>query len=234
MSYYHDLKNTMTEEKKKNAKNDYFAFYIGRPLSYILTVPFLQLNIKPNFVSILSTVEVVIASVVLSASHNIKIAVIGWLLFFLWNLLDGVDGNIARLKKISTDLGSVYDAMSGYTAMFLFFFSAGIYAFNISDSKYAYIQIIIGAISGMSELFPRLVMHKAKNEVGNVSNIKSVSNKSEFGFTKKVALNVTSISGLVQPILLFCILFSVTNWFNYFYCVVNVMIMLVSIYKILK
>lgn len=25
MSYYHDLKNTMTEEKKKNAKNDYFA-----------------------------------------------------------------------------------------------------------------------------------------------------------------------------------------------------------------
>lgn len=73
MSYYHDLKNTMTEEKKKNAKNDYFAFYIGRPWSYILTVPFLQLNIKPNFVSILSTVEVIFASVVLSVSYNVKL-----------------------------------------------------------------------------------------------------------------------------------------------------------------
>lgn len=234
MSYYHDLKNTMTEEKKKNAKNDYFAFYIGRPLSYILTVPFLQLNIKPNFVSILSTVEVIFASVVLSVSYNVKIAVIGWLLFFLWNLLDGVDGNIARLKKISTDLGSVYDAMSGYAAMFLFFFSAGIYAFNISDNKYAYIQIIIGAISGMAELFPRLVMHKAKNEVGNASNIKSVADKSNFGALKKMALNITSISGMVQPFLLIAIIFNCVPFFNSIYFIINVSVMVVSIYKILK
>ena len=32
---------TMSAEKKNSAKNDYFAFYIGRPLSYVLTIPFL-------------------------------------------------------------------------------------------------------------------------------------------------------------------------------------------------
>ena len=26
---------TMSPEKRKSAKNDYFAFYVGRPLSYI-------------------------------------------------------------------------------------------------------------------------------------------------------------------------------------------------------
>lgn len=37
-----DIENkTMSPEKRKSAKNDYFAFYVGRPLSYILTIPFL-------------------------------------------------------------------------------------------------------------------------------------------------------------------------------------------------
>ena len=45
---------TMTPEKRKQAKNDFFAFYIGRPLSYVLTVPFLKLKIKPNTVSLIS------------------------------------------------------------------------------------------------------------------------------------------------------------------------------------
>ena len=34
-----DIENkTMSPEKRKSAKNDYFAFYVGRPLSYILTI----------------------------------------------------------------------------------------------------------------------------------------------------------------------------------------------------
>ena len=41
---------TMSPEKRKSAKNDYFAFYVGRPLSYILTIPFLYTNITPNTV----------------------------------------------------------------------------------------------------------------------------------------------------------------------------------------
>ena len=34
---------TMSPEKRKSAKNDYFAFYIGRPLTYVLTIPFLYM-----------------------------------------------------------------------------------------------------------------------------------------------------------------------------------------------
>lgn len=234
MSYYNDLKKTMTLDKKKSAKNDYFAFYVGRPLSYLLTIPFLKLNIRPNTVSIISVLEVILAAIVLSSSGTLKLAVLGWLLFFIWNLLDGVDGNIARLKKISTPMGSVFDAMSGYAAMFLFFFSAGIYAFNTSSGNYAYVQIIIGSISGMSELFPRLVMHKAKSEVGDLSNIKSVSNKNEYGLLRKMALNITSISGMVQPLLLISIIFNCVSFFNLIYFIINVSVMVVSIYKILK
>ena len=33
---------TMSPAKRAMAHNDYFAFYIGRPISYLLTIPFLM------------------------------------------------------------------------------------------------------------------------------------------------------------------------------------------------
>lgn len=45
---------TMSPEKRQEAKKDLFAFYIGRPLSYLLTIPFINTSITPNQVSYLS------------------------------------------------------------------------------------------------------------------------------------------------------------------------------------
>ena len=50
---------TMTPEKRESAKNDLIAFYVGRPLSYVFTIPFLYTNISPNAISILSIVPVI-------------------------------------------------------------------------------------------------------------------------------------------------------------------------------
>ena len=118
-----DIENkTMSPEKRKSAKNDYFAFYVGRPLSYILTIPFLYTNISPNAVSLISIIPIIIGFVLMCIGTTKTMLIAGWLMFFLWNLLDGVDGNIARYKKQFSKMGSVYDAMSGYIAMVLSFF----------------------------------------------------------------------------------------------------------------
>ena len=47
--------------------------------------------------------------------------IISWILFFMWNLLDGVDGNVARYRRQFSKMGSVYDAMAGYIASALMF-----------------------------------------------------------------------------------------------------------------
>ena len=119
---------TMSPEKRKSAKNDYFAFYVGRPLSYILTIPFLYTNITPNTVSLISIIPLIVGFVLMYFANSTGMMILGWACFFLWNLLDGVDGNIARYKKQFSSLGSVYDAMSGYVAMVLSFFAWGIAA----------------------------------------------------------------------------------------------------------
>ena len=103
-----DIENkTMSPEKRKSAKNDYFAFYIGRPLSYILTIPFLYTSISPNTVSLISIIPIIVGFVLMCIGSTKKVLIVGWLMFFLWNLLDGVDGNIARYKKQFSKMGSV-------------------------------------------------------------------------------------------------------------------------------
>ena len=82
---------TMTEEKKREAKKDIVAFYVGRPLSYILTIPFLKTKMTPNQISILSIVPLIIGTALVTISSNQFVLLISWLCFFLWNLLDGVD-----------------------------------------------------------------------------------------------------------------------------------------------
>lgn len=232
MNYLNQLRATMTKEKKESAKKDVFAFYIGRPLSYVLTVPFLWLNLTPNIVSIMAFVEVILAAVVLAAVNTLPGAIVGWFLFFLWNLLDGVDGNIARLKKNGSPIGSVYDAMSGYAAMFLLYFSTGIWASKISSM--GSILIIIGSISGMSVLFPRLIMHKAATSVKQDKPNEDLASRKNYGFLKTIALNITSISGLVQVFLLIALLFNLTVQFTIVYAIINLSVMCVSLYKILS
>lgn len=230
-------KKTMSPEKRKSAKNDYFAFYIGRPLSYVLTIPFLYTNITPDMVSLISIIPVIVGFAIMILAHSKQVMLMGWVCFFLWNLLDGVDGNIARYKKIFSPLGSVYDAMSGYIAMVLSFFAWGIAAEHIGGIL-SFLNIpmdtytILGALSGIFVIFPRLIMHKTITITGDEGKVSSVKDKSEYGFVKLVALNLTSISGFVQVLMLIAIVIDMLDLFTVGYFILNFVVMLVSLRNI--
>ena len=119
---------TMSPEKRQEAKKDLFAFYVGRPLSYLLTIPFINTSITPNQVSYLSLLPLGLGLGLMLLVPTLAGQVLAWLCFFLWNLLDGVDGNLARYKGISSPMGSVVDAMSGYAAMFISYLAMGVAA----------------------------------------------------------------------------------------------------------
>ena len=90
---------SMTPEKRAMAKNDLFAFYIGRPLSYALTIPFLYTDISPNAISMISVVPAIFGFLAACLTRTKAGMIAAWIMFFLWNLLDGVDGNVARYRK---------------------------------------------------------------------------------------------------------------------------------------
>ena len=92
-------KETMHKDKKREDRIRPFAFYIGRPISYVFTVPFLYTKITPNMVTVISILFAVAGLVINSIFTTALMLSVGWVMFLMWNIFDGVDGNIARYKK---------------------------------------------------------------------------------------------------------------------------------------
>lgn len=228
---------TMTPEKRKQAKNDFFAFYIGRPLSYVLTVPFLKLKIKPNTVSLISIFPSIIGFLLVGFGNTLTIKLIGVLMFFLWNLLDGVDGNIARYTKQFSKTGSLWDATSGYVAMVMTFMAMGTGCYYGGCTFLPIDQVlmvVLGGISAILIIFPRLVMHKRMTSIGNDEKTESVKDKSQYGIIKILALNLISISGFIQVLMFLAVIFKMMDIFTICYFIINLLICVVSVTKLLK
>ena len=228
---------TMTPEKRKQAKNDFFAFYIGRPLSYVFTVPFLKLKIKPNTVSLISIFPSIIGFLLVGFGNALTIKLIGVLMFFLWNLLDGVDGNIARYTKQFSKTGSLWDATSGYVAMVMTFMAMGTGCYYGKCTFLPIDQVlmvVLGGISAILIIFPRLVMHKRMTSIGNDEKTESVKDKSQYGIIKILALNLISISGFIQVLMFLAVIFKMMDIFTICYFIINLLICVVSVTKLLK
>lgn len=231
---------SMTPEKRAMAKNDLFAFYIGRPLSYTLTIPFLYTDISPNAISMISVVPAIFGFLAACLTRTKAGMIAAWLMFFLWNLLDGVDGNVARYRKQFSKLGSVYDAMAGYIASALMFYAAGIMAAHSEGPLVksgligAEALIICGGLIAIVDLLPRLVMHKAVTTLMDKDAVKDVMDKADYGIVKTIALNLRSCAGGAQFLLLVAILLNILDLYTVCYLLFNTAVMVLSLKSVFR
>jgi len=227
---------TMTNAKRKEAHNNYFAFYIGRPLSYLLTIPFLYTNITPNTITFISMILLMIGYLCFQFANGKAWFFIGWIFFFLWNLFDGVDGNVARYKKQFSENGDLWDTTAGYMAMVTTFMAAGVCAAKTNSSILFQddLYYILGAWTAIFSIFPRLVLHKKASSNLNSDSVHELRDKGSFSCIKIIALNLISITGFLQLIWLICIIFDKCTFFILSYFFINLIIMVVSLYKLLK
>ncbi len=228
---------TMNPEKRASAKNDFFGFYIGRPITYVLTIPFLYANISPNVVTWISFVPVFLGLLLFWFGNSTLCHFLGWFCFFMWSMLDGVDGNIARYKKQYSKMGDTLDASAGYYAMALIPLAGGIaaahhpgyFASVVKWSSDTY--IMLGALSALWIILPRLTMHKAINSTG-MKNIGGVKDKKQYSFSKIIALNITSPPGAVQLLLCLSVFIKTYDIYTVGYFFVNTLVMIMSMIKI--
>ena len=231
---------SMTPEKRAMAKNDLFAFYIGRPLSYVLSIPFMYMNISPNAISMLSIVPALFGFAAACLAQSKAGMIASWILFFMWNLLDGVDGNVARYKKQFSKMGSVYDAMAGYIASALMFYAAGVMAAHSTGPlvRGGFISsealVICGGLIAIVDLLPRLVMHKAVTTLMDKDAVKGVMDKADYGIVKTIALNLRSAAGGAQFLLLVAILLNILDLYTVCYLLFNTAVMVMSLASVFK
>lgn len=237
MTYNEIYDLAMPKSKRDQEKANIWVYLAVRPLSIIATMPFINTTIKPTTITKWSVLCSIIAFCLYSFGDSMIVKCVGWSFFFLWAILDGVDGNLARCKKQCSAFGELWDATGGYAAMILMYLAAGIASFNDSNIwTYCenYWMLLLGGTTALFAIFPRLIMHKRKNTISEDKRAENVGDKSKFGLKQIIALNFISASGFLQVILLIATLTHTLNIFIGIYCVLNFIIMVTSLKSLLK
>ena len=239
ITYKQLVEKTMPPEKKRNAKRDIVGFYIYRPIENLISIPFIEAGINPTPVTVASLIPVLISMVVFALAKSFMGFFVGWLLILLWNILDGVDGNIARYCNKTSAKGELWDATVGWIGVIAFYEGLGFSAFRLGNHYVEPVYyVFFGVMAATLWLFPRLVMHKKAGIVGKEAT-KELKDLSHEGMTikdiaKLLLFNVISINGAAAVVFLLCLIFGFTAECVLFYFVVNLVVATGSLWSLLK
>lgn len=237
MTYKEVYDIAVPRKKREMEKWNLFAAHIGRPISVLMTIPLVNTKVKPVTVTFWSVVAALLGAVFMSFGGTVFWSVAGWFFFFLWNLLDGVDGNLARCQNTCSKRGELWDAFGGYAALVLTYISVSVTSFNDIIDLYVLDKhwiLILGGLTSVLAIFPRLIFQKKLNLGLDEDKTNSLRDKKNYGIKQIIALNVISATGLMQPIILICIFLHSLSIFIVAYFLINSFITLVSLYKLLK
>lgn len=231
-------KKTLPESKKKAVKRDVISYYLWRPICDLSTILLINTNITATTITKISFYSCLLSLVTFIFVSNKIGALLAWGFLWIWNILDGVDGNIARYKNQCSKEGDLWDAVAGYLCMIVMYFGMGIVAYNEKSllnldfiSKEYY--IIIGAIAAISMVFPRLVTQK-KSAVFGAESVSNVKDKTSYGIIKTLILNVNSINGLSSLLFLVSIIFNTVNIYTVIYGFINLVFAIGAMIVVMK
>lgn len=239
IKYSELVKKTMPPEKRATASKCIIGHYLVRPISNILSIPLIEKEVDPTSVTICSAIFPLIALGGFIFFEGDLGFYIGWISIFLWNILDGIDGNIARYCNKCSKRGELWDATIGWLAMIAFYFGMGMTAyynpgyipFGVSITPVYF--VIMGFVASMAWIFPRLVMQK-KIVISGLESVNSVKDRANYNFSKLVFFNITSINGGAAVVFLIAYLFNLNAICMISYFVLSSLVMIGSLYSLMK
>ena len=106
-----------------------YIFEFASIFSYI----FYKTNIVPNVITLLNILLAIVALAIFSLNIN-DLKYIGIFIFFSKNVLDNVDGFIAREKKLISLTGKKLDEVSGHVYYYSIFLSLIFHSYYLTDN----------------------------------------------------------------------------------------------------
>jgi phosphatidylglycerophosphate synthase len=227
-------------------ENDYNSFLIGilRPFSYYPTKIFVGLGFSPNGITYLNYVVVILA-MYLFLTINEGLIYFAVLLLFLWQLLDIIDGNIARYQKKTSKKGAFIDHMLGIILLSILYPVLGFRCLNdevtlfILDEKsiliLSFLTSILAILSRLTMFYVEDIFSKNVLKRFKYDNLGKLEKNF---FTNKIliiARNIEMLGGLQLFILLFFSLIFKIEIFIFLYFIINFFIFfLIYLKPILK
>jgi len=150
---------------KKSHQHQETAFvsaYINSPCYHFITRFVIDKNITPNEVSI-STIFLAIGAALAYIYGNF---IVGGILVQLINIVDGVDGEIARIKHLGSKFGEIVDSLSDRIVEMLLCLAIGYSIWDTRGSVLGWIFSLIGLIGFLEgNYFTELVGARVGREV---------------------------------------------------------------------
>ena len=124
------MSESIEELKKICFKGNYeglpiYPRYVTHKISIRIVKLFLHSSITPNQITLLSLVVGIISSIMFAVAIPVYF-LIGALLLELYYVIDAVDGQLARYKKLSSMTGGYFDYVSNYIVHPCVFFCIGL------------------------------------------------------------------------------------------------------------
>ena len=217
---YQEIKASLT--KKKNSRSSLWVQLWVRKASFPFTYLLINTGWTANMVSVLSWIIIFAAAVLLSV-NSFGCMLAGVILTNFWLVLDCVDGNIARVKKIKTFMGDFFDAVAGYGPFSFTTIGMGMAAYHTSflvPEEYRWTLILLGGVGATANVYMRLVHQKYQNcffaakkilnELDEIT-LRDTEDKRSFAYIREQIDKNFGVSGLFMP-WLFVALF--TNTFD--------------------
>lgn len=240
ITYKELVVKTMPAEKKRISKGCLLSFYLLRPIENVISIFLIELKVSAMFITRLGMISLIIAlASFLLVPYEIGV-IIGLTFIFVWNVFDGIDGNIARYTDTCSKKGELWDNACDYLAPCVFYIGMGITAYNCCDVDKGILFfsnrilfVYMGFLIALGNIYSRLIMYRKislfDGYIGKGLKIKS----GDAGLIRLVVQNIISVNGLAFVAFIICYIFSIMEFCIIFYFLIYICVVLGSMYKIL-
>jgi phosphatidylserine synthase len=195
-------------DKKIEDSNEYFAYYVIRPVSFWIATLFVILKVSANSVTWLSLIFGLFGFILFFIG-GYAFQVIASIFILIWLILDHVDGNMARYYKSQSSFGDFLDSFVCYIVFALIPIAIAHSIANDDRILHVANLYILGWMFSLGFTLSRLIYQKFKQiENTTYKNVLSGSeNNFAFHGLFKIVNNLFNPSGLLVPVLVVCTFF---------------------------
>ena len=107
------MKTEIVASLKSIETENYLDRIFYRPIGFKIAKALIGTGITPNMITILSLFVGSVAGVLWYFPYSLTFAVVGILSLIVANIMDCVDGQLARLTGIKSEIGRILDGFAG-------------------------------------------------------------------------------------------------------------------------
>jgi len=112
--------------KRTSEIEEFTNLYIIHPVSSWLVPKLAARNITPNMVSLTGMIFGILAGLSYYHYQTPLMAVAGFAGMIIWHIMDGADGQLARLTKSSSEIGMILDGVCDYVTFISVYVAIGL------------------------------------------------------------------------------------------------------------